>query len=186
MHLENFLKPRRQVLAAMAELNRERADRQEAPALSHGGSDHGRGDDDDGEGGGDGGGDGGDGESDEGERMAQRAVEAVKAIYKRLRRELDLISDGELLISGSVTICKDGYLGCDEFELLGEDQEAERDARKLVDKLAEYLESPGRSVAEAARQIGRSPAALYSWLSHRAEPSQGSCERLEAFLAKRR
>lgn len=178
MSVENVLKPRRQFVEAVAELDREQAaERAQALRLSHGG-DGGRGNNDDG-----GHGDDND-DFDEEERMAERALEEVKAAYTSLRRKLDLLSEGELLFSGPVTLCPDGSLISEDFELLGDDHEDEVD--ELIDELAEHLETSGQSVAAVARKIGRSAATLYAWLGSRTEPSEASCQRLEAFLAKHR
>ncbi|MBL4847450.1 MAG: hypothetical protein JKY65_18180 [Planctomycetes bacterium] len=184
MSYESVLKPRQQIVEALAALDREREEALRLDRLDQGNGGRGRGSDDFDDG------DSDDGDSDDDdfddddfddeERMVRRAAECVKAAYKKLRKKLDRLSEGELKFSGDVVICKDGTLYCEDYELLGEDHESESD--ELIGQLAEHLDETGQSVADAARKIGRSPAALYSWLSLRTEPSVSSCERLEAFL----
>ncbi|MBL4844454.1 MAG: helix-turn-helix transcriptional regulator [Planctomycetes bacterium] len=171
MSVENSLKPRRQVMEALAALDRERED---GLRLSNGGGGHDNGDDSDDF--------GGDDDDDDDDDMAERALDCVQTAYKKLRKKLDRLSEGELKFSGHILICKDGTLICEDYELLGEDHEDESEADELIEQLAEHLDESGQSVAEVARKIGRSAGALYSWLSQRTEPSASSCERIEAFL----
>jgi hypothetical protein len=193
--------PRPLLLRAMHELEEERAAQESAPPrLAHGG---GSGSHDAGDGG------DFDGDDEGDESLADRAIELIRQAYRELNVALIRLSEGEIQLQGHVIISPSGSLMADDLHISAgddddledllddededdedEDDEEDEDDNQddedlinaLIDDLATHLDETSTTVAEAAEGIGRSPAALYGWLSGRTTPSPESAMALVDYL----